>query len=267
MSYKDALKKSQGGGASFVKLDIIKMYRLKDDEDTLRFTWYNPETKKDEFIDSLEGVLIGSAMKMSLYDQTYGANGGSYNSSHYFSKADNIVIWNPANSIEFRGTAEEGEKWLMDTARQNVKKRMCLFLATINGLIEVETNVTLHISQAKTILKENKDAFLDNIIKLSPAIYKKEHFGKDVHKIMKDSIVKKNPPKYGHIELDATITEEMAEELNVINLSETFTTWKEQIQHKNGNGKAAIKEEIAEEVIEDTPEFTSDGKPINKLPF
>ena len=262
MSYKDSLKKSQGGGGgNFIKLPITKIYKLKDEGNTLKFATYNKESKEDEFVEKLSGVLIGQAMTVGVFEASFGKKGGSWNSSHYFTKKDTVVLWSPSNQIDFKGSAEDAADFLFKTVRANPKKRMSLFVATDTGLIEVQTNVTLAIDLGKRIKKDlGEDVFLDNVILLTPAIYKAEDFGKDVHKIMKESIVSKNPPKYAMIEVGSEISNTLAQELDLESLANQFSEWKAQIS----KGDTKVIENSGSTVNEQEPqkpEITDD------LPF
>ena len=269
MSYKDALKASQGEGGNFIKLPIIRSYQIKDG----KFAAWNKEAEADDLTDSISGVLIGTAMKMSVFDNNHGKKGGTWNSTWYFSNQDNVMIFTPEGNKDFRGTAEKALEYLFNTVRANPKKRSCLFMSTKEGLVEVQSNVTLTIAQQNTLRSANKDVFLDNVLTLTPATYAPENFDKKVADIL-GKLVEKNPPHYATITPVQQITDAIAEQLNVVELAKTFTTWKAQIV----GGKKT--EAVANKPIEEEDEFIKstegepsipvtdgNGQPVSKLPF
>lgn len=271
-SYKDALKSSQGEQGNFIKLPIAKSYQIKDG----KFAAWNKETEVNDLADSIAGVLIGTALKMSVFDNNHGKKGGTWNSTWYFTNQDKVVVFTPDGNKDFVGTAEKALEYLFNTVRANPKKRSCLFMATKEGLVEVQSNVTLTIAQNNTLRAKNKDVFLDSVIKLIPATYAPENFDKKVHDIL-GKLVEKNPPHYAVIDPVQPITDAIAEQLNLQELALTFTKWKLQITNPAAKQDAEppkptvedyanLNPDAQNEPIEE-PTHTPDGTPIDKLPF
>lgn len=103
--------------------------------------------------------------------------------------------------------------------------------------------------------------FLDKIILLTPAIYTPANWSKDIQKIFKIAMPK-NPPKYAEITTGADITEEIAEQFHLVELSEQFVKWKNQIQGKEDFANLPPPSTVKNVYTELAPE-----EPTNEMPF
>lgn len=255
-SIKEKLSASQGGNNQFVQLPLKYSFSMAEDEQSeTAFKSWNKETEQNEFYyEPLKGIYIGGAMKLSAYDDNLGSKGGNYFSSHYVNK-ENIVLFEPGKTIKrvCQGNMEEIEKWIAtNTTSRAPRKKWCIFLLTEQGLVEVQTNITIAIDQ----LKKNKEAISERYVILVPTLYSPDN---DLSKSCKEMLGKfatKNPPKYASLSTGELITEMDFENWDTENVIETFKEWKKQ--------KASIQttaaEPKAEEVISEEKEGEVFGK-------
>ena len=228
MSIKDKLRGSQGSSSDYVKLPIVQIYKLKEVDKNPVFAVYDKEEKKDVFSkEPITGIYIGSAMKMSSFDDNIGKNGGQFFSSYYFNK-EKIVLFKPGKTLEkaIVGNMDEVEAWIANnTTSGKPNKKRCFFILTAEGLIEVQTNLSISIDQEK----KYKDALSEKYIILIPAQYSKtdKNVGLKTHEIL-GKLAIKNPPCYACISVGELITEEDFETWGADEVIETFTKWKEQ---------------------------------------
>lgn len=231
MNYKEQLKQSQGQSRNFIDLPLTAVYKIGEHDGSAAFIRYDKETKENiALLESIEGVMIGGAMKLFAFDDGLGSKGGNYFSDYYFDK-NTVKILKPGERVEivYKGDLEGATNWIASNTTSRVpKKRWCIFLFTSSGLVEVQTNMTIYFDQVKRLKQEQKnpDIFLDNVIRLEAKEYSGEdNISKKALSIL-GKFIKKNPPKYADITLGDTIDPELGEQL--IDVSQTFVEWKKQ---------------------------------------
>ncbi len=255
MSIKGKLKSSQGSQSDYVKLPIVQIYKLKEHENEPVFSVYDKEETKDVFSkEPITGIYIGSAMKMSSFDDNIGKNGGQFFSSYYFNK-ERIVLFKPGKTLEkvITGTMEEVEAWIAsNTTSGKPNKKRCFFVLTAEGLVEIQTNLSISIDQEK----KNKEALSEKYIILTPATYSKtdKNVGIKTHEIL-GKLAVKNPPNYANITVGELISEEDFEKWGADEVIEAFAKWKE--QNTKTPEKATITQE-EEPPVNDVPPTTED---------
>lgn len=230
MSWKDKLKDAQKTNtSSFPKIETELVLEMKENaKGKPAFRFWNSETEKAEYYDKpIQGVYIGRAFRCFAFDPNWGSKGGSYMSALYLYNT-NITIFSPtmqASSKRFTGSREDVEKWLTSQGvKDNVSTKLCLLLATKQGLYEIRTNTSIGIDMFN---KLDDDKLLSNKIVLTPTIYDpdNENISSGTKKIL-GKFASKNPPKYAEIDVGEEITEEDAAILNLEKFADMYNTWK-----------------------------------------
>ena len=228
-NWKDRLKNNQGGQEEAPKLGAIYHFEMKKNENRNNEVGF-AYSKKDEqgnyetkFIHKpLEGILLGTAMRLSAFSSELGRNGGSYKSDYYWDRK-NIKLYNPIEKkVACEGTMEQIEAFCVSNAENKGSKRQVLFVLTKLGVVTVTTNLTIAIDQYSVV--RNNTA--ENFIKLTP-----ELFNPTTSKVSSSGqkylgkFAKKNPPVFASIELGRTITDEDAVNLKLGEVLDTYETW------------------------------------------
>jgi hypothetical protein len=229
---RQRMKAAQGSGQDFIKLDIARRYDIKDEGGVIAFRTYDKEEGKSSFSTKpIRGVLLGSANIMTAFDDDLGSKGGTYTSTPYFTNSDNIAIMagdKGGYKAYFRGTVADAELWInANTTSQRATKRKVLYLLNMQGIVSIETNMTIAIDQ----MGQMRDSLLDNFVKLTPAIYNPDE--PDISKRAQEFLgkfAKKNPPKYAKIELDKPISDEAWAALNGDGVLDQFLAWQKSIK-------------------------------------
>jgi hypothetical protein len=230
---KQRMKAAQGSGQDYLKLDIAKRYELKEDESgNMAFRTYDKEKEENVFLNKpIKGVLLGSANIMTAFDDDLGSKGGTYTSTPYFTNSDHVAIMAPDKGgykAFFKGTVPEAELWInANTTSQRATKRKILYVLNMQGIVSVETNMTIAIDQ----MGQLKDSLLDNFVKLTPMVYDPDNPGisKRAQEFL-GKFARKNPPKYAKIELDKLITDEAWDALNGDDVLDHFLAWQKSVK-------------------------------------
>lgn len=254
-SIREKLGASQGGQTSFVKLPTVHSWSVAEDEDgNIVFKRWDKTLEKNILSEHpLEGIYIGGAMKLSAFDDNLGSSGGNYFSSHYVNK-ENIVLFRPGKKIESvaKGNIEVIEKWIAtNTTARSPRKKWCFFVLTEDGLIEIQSNITIAIDQ----LKRHKEAIKENYAHFTPSLYDETSDLTKSCKEMLGKFAKKNPPKYAYLQASELISIEDWEGWEAEETIKIFAEWKKQ--------KASITTAIAEEV-EETKTEENKGEDFGK---
>lgn len=221
MSYKDLLNQSQGQSKSFATFQRTRV-SIKDIDKKYFFTTYNKETKSHDTLKAPQGVFMGTAMAFDCFDPGFPPKGGTYRSAPYFSKKDTITLFDPTGKVAKRGSYEEIEKHLNDN-HVPVKKKMLIYLATEDGVLEIESNISVTID----LTSQHRDKLKTNIVKLTPTLLDVK--GGDVSKKTVDILGKlamRNPPKYAKFEFGPEITDSYANSIGLEDKLKSFIAWK-----------------------------------------
>jgi hypothetical protein len=225
---REKMKQAHGGSGDFPKIEIARRYDLRTEEGTPHFRYYDSEKQEDVFSRKpIQGVLLGTANVMSAFDDDLGSKGGTYFTTPYFTKDDRVAIMAASGGgvkIYERLSVEEAELWIAaNTTSQRATKRKLLYILNMNGIVTVETNMTIAIDQTNQL----RDSLLDRYVKLTPTIYDPNNpkISKKAQKFL-GKFASKNPPKYADIELSEVITDEHWEALNGDEILEGFLAWK-----------------------------------------
>lgn len=249
MDVKERLKASQGSNRESLKLNITRYLKMGLDEDkNSSFVSYDKDEKKNEHdTNSLTGVYLGSCMKGSAYDDNLGSNGGQYQSDYHFNN-EHIVLFKPTATkfeIAAKGTKDEVEAWAATNTTGGFKRKLVLFIATPEGIVEVQTNMSIGFGQ----LKKFKNDLTDNMIVLTPQIYSENN--KDIDAASKKilgKLAKKNPPCYASISIGDPIDEMVIDTFNLGEVIDEFIAWKE-FKMKKVEPKVEAKPEAEKEEL------------------
>lgn len=269
-SYKEKLKASQGNSREFTKLPIVESYQIKEHPDTkepLFLRWDKEAGEKGEHVylkGSVEGVMIGNAMRMYAFDDELGKNGGNYFSDYYFNK-DEVTLFKPGDKIvkAVKGNLEEVIEWIAgNTTSRMAKKKVCIFLQTLDGLIEVQSNITIFIDQLKTCRRQaqSMDVFLERMMILTPSVWTPES---NVTKKAVDILgrfITKNPPKFADMVIGQPVPETWSEKLGEV--ADLFIKWKKEKMQLG----TAITTKVTTDIDEQNgkPEKTAQEKAVVK---
>jgi hypothetical protein len=274
-NWKDQLQQSQKqGGGDYPKLSPDYRITLTNKEGVALFKFYDASKEKEKRVSEVKGtitgVLIGSAMKISAFDQNHGNNGGSYNSTYFIAKSNRIVLFSPAGNKTI-GNCDELKAAITQESSANPSLKRALFIATKGGLLVIETNLTMDIEQFKSF---DKDVFLLKMIKVSPKLYDKDDssFSDRAHKNMK---IASAPPAYTNIEVGSEITDEIAIEYEIMKHSKAYNEWKEYLMGGNeSQDEIVAKNEVETQKAVDNFQNPSTGgttvfteEPDDDLPF
>lgn len=229
-SFKDKLKESQGSGEGYSTPELLKRISMTitmrtDDKVTPKFCYYDKENKVNKFFTSpIEGVLLGVANKFESFDRFLGSKGGTYKSTYYFRKSNEVAVFGGDEII--RGTVEQAEAILKQKSQGTVKKRSALFVLTTKGkLVVVETNMSLFISNMNVL---EDGATIDKFVKLTPTLYNNKLEVAKGAKEYLGAMADQNPPKFALIETTDEITEEFATNHGLIEYIDLMNDFKAQ---------------------------------------
>jgi hypothetical protein len=242
-NWKEKAKEAQGQESNypqFLKTIDLHLTVRTDPKGKACFSFWNKEKGERVFsAKPIEGVLIGSAMRMSGYDRNLGANGSTINSSIFYTYGDPTVAF-AMGSVAKRGTASEIQQYIENETGGTVKKRRVLFIKTLSGsLVEIETNMSLSITEMNNLNT------LDNFVIAEPKIYDADDFDKKTNKYL-GSLAKSNPPKYAHLVNGDAITDEFANEVDLGNIFDEYIAF-EKFTRTAGDTQEGKPEPIQEE--------------------
>jgi hypothetical protein len=290
MSYRDKLKQSQGTEKNFIKLDIlhrievkaIKTTRQIEDPQTKEmvdvvkktptFQYYDPTKKDDEskgyvkFQQNIEGILIGSAMQLSIYSKNLNA---SYFSDYFISK-NNVIVFDPSKKKAFQGTLDGAKSWFAANTDGKPTNRKVLFVLTKKGLFAITTNLTIAIDQ----LNSAGTSFQSKYIVLSAAIYK--HDSKTISKKAKEflgAVVSENPPNYCEISVGKEFTDDEAKAMDIEKHIDLFEIWKKSKESNPTTSEPITTSDVRElgdlpsELEVTDPSFNEQPTASDDLPF
>lgn len=256
-SIKDKLKASQqGNNSGFPKLEIAHRIDVdKADDGRIIFSTYDSTQKKNvEVGQKIEGIYIGSCLHMSVFDPNMGKNGGSYNSTYYVQN-DNLTMLMPTAKgweVGIKGNKEAVVEWLGKRTTATPKIRQILLVLTEDGLIAINTNLSIAISQ----LKANGEALTERYIILTPALYNQNSTTIDAKaKGYLGKLANTNPPKYSEITAGGLIKEEDFESWGADKHIAAYAEWKKWM--------LAGKEAAPEQTEANTE--TIGGEPSNRM--
>jgi hypothetical protein len=227
---QDRLKKAQRGNAGNApRLNIVKQLEIRVNDGKPAFHWYNPETKEDEYTtESIGGVFINAAIKITAFDRYLLAKGGTCFTSLYFSNADNVVLFEPtATGVKkvMTGTPIAIKEKLATIPGVQAKVSRILFILNESGLLAIKTNISIAIDQ----MKKYETDLGEKMIILTPTEY--DINDPDISKVCKEkhlgALAATNKPKYAKITMGDALDEDILESLNVIDVIDNFTAWRE----------------------------------------
>lgn len=232
MSWKDEQKKAYGEAKNYAKLNPD--FRLKMSEEK-GVSVFRMSVKKDDGsyqnYDSSEpliGVIIGEAMMFSAFDQSFGKSGGTFRSAPYLD-SDKICLFDPTGKVAVKGTKDDCKAFIAKNTNAKEKVSRLTYFKTKKGLIEITSNMTMSIDESK----KSKSLWADNVLKLTPRLYDPadKTLSKDTHKFLKVAI--KNRPSHFFIEVVEPITDDIAEDLGLVESYKMFNAWKESLGYES----------------------------------
>lgn len=239
MSWKDRLQNAQGTKDAAPKLGVVMHLEIKKNEnkDNAPGFVYSKKNEttgdwENKFIHKpISGIYLGHAMRLTIFDDELGKNGGSYNSDYYWD-SKNIKLFNPIDKkVEVQGDMEEIVKFAA-RCTGNASKKQVIFLLTKQGIITITTNLSIAIDQLGNISKDDK---VSKMITLTPSLFSDESAVSNRAKGFLGKFVKKNPPLFADIKVGKEITDEDADIYRIEHYLDIFTTWLEYKQGKKEN--------------------------------
>lgn len=220
MNTREKLKESQGY-RKFVQLDVVKRIDLRQAEDKSPvFSYYNG-TENVQFTDPIVGIFIGNAMVKTAYSDNIGSKGGTYRTNYHVSNKDMVLF--EGSHVVAKGDESVIADYILKNATGTMKKRMVFFVATHEGLVAIETNMTIGIDQ----LNKNRLQLLENEIIVNPKLYSPDDTEiSNKAKGFLGKLAKTNPPKYAWITIGQPISDEMIELCNLDAHIDNFIKWK-----------------------------------------
>jgi hypothetical protein len=218
---------NRGSGATFAKLTVDQMIAVKDDNGADAFEYWDKATSsKKYFKKSIEGILLGTANTIGVFDPGFGRNGGEYRSSYFLKNTNRIVIFDPTGEKAFTGTRDEIDSWAMTARIQPFKIKKHLFVLNDRGtIIDVATNMIIFIDQSKSF---DKEAFKDYLLKLTPSHFRASENPINLSKKSLEYLgpfTEKNPAKYAFMEIGAPLTDELYEKYAADSAMDMYEAW------------------------------------------
>ena len=264
-SVSERLKQSAGGFGSAPKLDVEAYIDMGEHNGRAAFKIYDKTTKQNLFmVRPITGIFIGHAMTLESFDKNAGVNGGTWKSSVYFTKTDNVHLFEPAkDKSAFSGTVDAAIAFLSQKGLVP-KKKYSLYILTDKGLLCIKTNVTLGINDSQSC----KDQIFDHMVSLVPTTYdaKDASIPKKVHGYL-GAIAATNPPKYAKMVIAEEINEDKAIAWGIFDVIDQFKKWRE---YKQSTGKVTDSDkEPKDESIKspDLPVYNNAPQAPTKNPF
>jgi len=269
------LRNSQRGSApTGPRLDLKCSFEVKLNGDEPMWRWYDREVSEEKFsANPIIGVYIASAMRISAFDRNYGAKGGIYTSSIFFTNKDQIALFNPKGDKVATGDRIAIDMYFKtqpELSGVQPKSHKIIYFLLPTGLYSVSTNVSLAIDQ----LKQLESQFADYCIILTPKEYDPadQTISKKCKEVHLGPLAAKNRPKYASISVGPEITDQMFADMDIIGTLNMFKEWKEgRTKMKSADNEVeAAAATAGGEVYHDEPEVRQPAKPVVKkddLPF
>lgn len=238
-----------------------------DDEGRPCFRYYDKE--KEETIyeaATVKGILIGTAMRLSVFDPNYGGNGGSYKSNFYAGN-NFLVLFSPRGEVAVKGDMEEIEAYIAKEIGATPRKKQILFVLNSTGLTAVETNLSIAIDQLRG---QDDEIWIDRAINLIPTMYSPDdpNISKKAHGYL-GKLAAKNKPCYANIVHGEPLTDKIWEDVGADKHLDNYLKWREQETSRkpmpdqaNTPPDEAYTEEA--EIVKQAPE---DEEERDDLPF
>lgn len=292
MSWKDKANATRENNdfPKFLSSVNLRVDVKGDDSGKIGFRYYERDEAtgdgENKFIyQSVKGVLIGEAMRLEVFDQDLGKNGGTMQSSIFFTKEDKGVCFSMGKNV-MKGVINDIKDFMAKESGSVVKTKRIIFLLTEKGtLMEFNTNIVLAIADTKVMDGD----YTDNYILLTPKEYvPEEHVQKTKDHLGK--FANKNRPKYAHIEFADVIPDTVDGEL-LSKIFDDFGEFKE-FTKAHGTTEEEETEKTQEELLheaevensintqtttdafdkpEDFPKAPNaqgaDNEPVDDLPF
>lgn len=244
-NYRDALKSTQSGG------DTVKFERSYIDLKQSAFSYWDKEAeKRKSFITAIKGVVLGDAMRFSVWDED---NNSFLNSNYYTSKKD--VALYQGSSLVMRGTLDEVSQKAFDMTTNRPKKQKVIWLATEKGVVELRSNLVLAISELNPI---SQDDMMDFVMEFTPELYDPED--KSISAKTKDYLGKfapTNPPTFFRIKRSDPLNEEVAEVYGVIEKAKLLENWRDKWRENRHEEDRAVVDHSVDPISQ---QFGADRK-------
>jgi len=232
MSWKDEQKKAYGEAKSFSKL--TPDFRVKVAEEGGKSVFRANLKLEDgtyqnyDSSEPLVGVIIGEAMIFSAFDQSFGKNGATFRSAPYLD-SNKICLFDPTGKVAVKGTKDDCKAFIAKNTNAKEKVSRLTYLKTKKGLYEITSNIVMAIDESK----KSKGLWEDNVLSLTPRLYDPadKTLSKETHKFL--AIAKKNRPSHFFINVVEPITDEIAEDLGLVESYKMFNAWKESLGYES----------------------------------
>lgn len=226
---REILRQTQnGGGSSAPKLRIESQLETDRLDGIPCFSYWDKDKKENiASRNPFAGIFIGHSMSVTAFDKNAGAKGGSWETSHYFTKSDTITL--------FRPTARGSEKFMTglvpdviaEMSKQNLqpKKKYTLYILTLKGkLVSLKSNVTLCINEMNNV----KNELSDRVMIFSPKVYDANDtsINKKVHEML-GPLAATNQPTYVRVTPGDELSDKIIEDTDLITHLTEFKAWKD----------------------------------------
>lgn len=235
MSVLDELRKRRANNFVSFKPDIYMDVRKDKDSGKAMLTYWSKENEKLIGTSKpVDGFYLGYGFVMEAFDSKFGNKGGTYKTSVYFKKTDNVNLYNPIGNKETRMPAGDMEASIASYTESavTVKKKLVLYLVSREKgtVMAISTNVSIGIEQIQNLV--SNQSVNDYWIKVFPAVYSTEDTSlKKCHKYLGPLAVK-NPPNYARIEISDPLDNENLSAINAVEKLDEFEAWKKAISEQ-----------------------------------
>lgn len=228
---QDLMNQINGSDKQKVPSPFSKKIKLVKENNVAKFQYYDKETTSNKILEetTLDGVIIDNAMQLSVFDPSFGGNGGEWYSKFYFSK-ESVVLFNPKGKMEKEGTMADIEKFITEKGMGKPKKRVHLFFLTEKyGLLDIASHAGLTFSMLEKVKNYKKQ-----IISLKASVYNK--LDPDISKKTVDSmgsLANANPPLYVKLTpVSENITTSFIEKSDILNKLKNYIDYKNSLSNK-----------------------------------
>ena len=227
-SFRDRLKQGQGTQNESPKLGAKYHFEMKKNEARNNEVGFAYSVKGEDgkyttkFMHKpIEGIFLGTAMRLFAYSDDLGKSGGTYKSDYYWN-SKHIKVYDPVSrKVAVEGAMEDVEKFCATAAEGKPSKRQVIFMITKQGIITVTTNLSIAIDQLGGIKRE----LLDKKLVLTPELFSETSNVSSNAQSYLGKFIKKNPPLFANATLGGEISDKDVVDYDAEVHLDNYKTW------------------------------------------
>lgn len=203
------------GGSNAPQFDR-KYYDVKDGQ----FSFWDGEARQTTK-EPIVGIIIGKAFKAEVYDM----DAKKFYRTNFYLTNKEVKLFSSDGQLVVHGTMDEVAAWTNSNLGTNPRKKQILWIATMEGVIELRSNITLAIDALRGY---RWNELMDYVFEFKPHVYSVK--AKDVSNATKERLGKlaaKNPPSYFSMVKKEDLTDTLGDQMNLGAILNVYIKWKD----------------------------------------